>query len=254
MPSLTPKQILGSEIAKKVQNNQVIGLGTGSTAKEAIKAIGERIQNEKLVVYGAPTSNRAEELAKNVGIIIVNDSISPFNNSSQPPLNLRGGDNFPIDWGFDGADEVEQETLNILKGGWGCMTREKLVAKKCQHWIVMVDPSKFVDELGKRFPIPVEVQEDQMHRVIENLYEKYQPVDITVRQNKDGSGEFRTDFGNPIIDVKVAPGSIQREWEKEWEMMPGIVGTGLFLGGYPNEVWIGKNDGIIQKLPGPGNR
>ena len=235
MTNLSSKHILGQAIARQVKHNQVLGLGTGSTAEEAIEAIGFRLKGEGIRVFGVATSNRCEELAKNVGIEIIQ--------SGEKPIN----------WGFDGADEVEKETFNLLKGGWGSMTREKSVAKKCPRWIVIVDQSKLVSQLGEKFPIPVEVKEDQMHRVIENLYERYQPVDIVIRQKKDGTGEFRTDFGNPVIDVKVAPGSIKNEWEKEWEMIPGVVGTGLFLGGYPDEVWVARGEGI-EKVSGLGKR
>ncbi len=240
------KQILGNEIASLVQDGDVLGLGTGSTAEEAIKHIGDRVKGLGIRVYGVSTSNRCEDLAKRVGIEIIK--------LGDPSTLLRmNPSGFKINWGFDGADEVEKGTLNLLKGGWGCMTREKSVAKKCQRWIVVVTESKLVDKLGETFPIPLEVREDQMHRIIENLYEKYQPLDVTVRQNKDG-GPFLTDFGNPILDMKVTPGSIQPNWEKELEMLPGIVGTGLFLGGYPDEVWVGQENGEIKKQSGLGKR
>lgn len=232
---MDPKKLLGREIAKLAADNQVIGLGTGSTANEAIIAIGDRVKKEALNIYGVPTSNRSGELAQTLGITIIH-------------LGEK-----PIDWGFDGADEVEKTTLNILKGGGGAMTREKSIAKKCGRWIVMVDESKIVDKLGTKFPIPIEVQIDQMTRVIENLYEKYQPLDIIPRKKPDGS-QYLTDFGNPVLDIRVVPGSIKDAWEKDWEMMPGVVGTGLFLGGYPDEVWIGKVTEEIEKIKGTGKR
>lgn len=232
---MDPKKLLGQEIARLVKNNEILGLGTGSTADEATKAIGERIKKEKLTVYGVPTANRTAELAVSVGI------------------KVRDLGEEILDWGFDGADEVERVTLNILKGGGGAMTREKLVAKKCRRWIVIVDESKLVDQLGSKIGIPIEVVEEQMPRVIENIFEKYQPIDIAIRQKKQGSGQYRTDFGNPVLDVKVTPGTIKPQWEREWERLPGVVGTGLFLGGYADWVWVGKGDGTIEKLKTAGS-
>ena len=229
------KQLLGKEIGKLIIDGQTVGLGTGSTAVEGIKAIGERIKKEGIVVHGVPTSNASEQLAKEMGIVIENDR------------------NKQIDWGFDGSDEVEIGTLNLLKGGGGAMTREKLIAKRCKKWIVIVDESKTVTQLGEKFSIPVEVKEDQMFRIQENIFESYNPLDITVRMKDDGT-QFVTDFGNMIIDVKVAPGAVKDTWEYEWERIPGVVGTGLFLGGYPDEDWIGKADGTIEKIKGPGER
>lgn len=246
---MNPKQMLGSEIAKRVQDGDVLGLGTGSTAEEGIKAIESRIMNHELrEIYGVPTSNKTEALARSVGINIIKlgDPSTPF-----IPSNVEG---VRMTWGFDGADEVEKGTLNLLKGGGGAMTREKSIAKKCPKWIVIVDESKLVNHLGETFPIPLEVREDQMHRIIENLYEKYHPLDVTVRQNKENTGPFLTDFGNLILDMKVSQGSIKPSWEKELEMLPGIVGTGLFLSGYPDEVWVGRSDGTVEKLTGPGKR
>lgn len=229
------KKLLGQEIARQVKQGQVIGLGSGSTAEAAILKIGDRVKKEGLKVFGVATSERVEKLARKLGIVT-------------GELGKKD-----IDWGFDGADEVEVGTLNLLKGGGGAMTREKIIAEKCPRWIIIVDESKLVDQLGKHHPIPIEVHQDQMGRVMENIYEKYSPLDISQRLNADG-GFFLTDFGNFIIDVKVAPGSIKEEWEKEWEMIPGVVGTGLFLGGYPDEVWVGKKDGLIDKIKGLDKR
>ncbi len=256
------KDILGEATARYAANGQIIGLGSGSTSERAIKAIGDRIKKEGLTIFGIATSNKVEQLAKEVGI-------------TTEKLGNR-----QIDWGFDGADEVEKGTLNLLKGGGGAMTREKSVAKKCPQWIIIVDESKLVNQLGEKFPVPVEVQADQMGRVIENLYEKYQPLDIQTRLKTAGpalgfppvgapnvraagtlppaspasANLYFTDFGNPIIDVKVVPGSIKNEWEREWEMIPGVVGTGLFLGGYPDEVWVAYGDARIEKIRGKGKR
>lgn len=232
---MNAKQLLGSEIAKLIVTGQTVGLGTGSTATEGIKAIGERVKKEGITVYGVPTSNASEQLAQELGIMIENDR------------------NKQIDWGFDGSDEVEIGTLNLLKGGGGAMTREKLIAKRCKRWIILVDESKMVHHLGEKFPVPIEVKEDQLFRILENIFESYNPIDITVRMRDNGT-QFITDFGNPIIDVKLTPGSVDDKWEYEWERIPGVVGTGLFLGGYPDEVWIGNVDGRIEKIKGKGVR
>ena len=119
-------------------SGQVIGLGTGSTAKFAIQGLGRRVR-EGLSIKGVPTSLATERMARELGIPIVE-------------LNEAG----VIDVTVDGADEVDPD-FNMIKGGGGALTREKLVAQASKKRIMLVDESKLVAVLGQSRPLPVEV-------------------------------------------------------------------------------------------------
>src|SRR5438093_9631274 len=121
-----------------VKSGTVVGLGTGSTADFAVKHLGELVQ-KGLDVRGVPTSVRTAQLARQVGI----------------PL-AEPGDVEAIDVTIDGADEVDPR-LDLIKGLGGALLREKVVASITRRQVIVVDPTKIVDRLGTRSPLPVEV-------------------------------------------------------------------------------------------------
>src|ERR1700752_1216066 len=120
-----------------VEDGQVVGLGTGSTASHFIKLLGEPVKNG-LRVRGIPTSVRSRELAESLGI----------------PLTTLD-ECQEIDVTVDGADEVDPE-LRLIKGGGGALLREKIVASATKYLVIVADATKQVPTLGK-FPLPVEV-------------------------------------------------------------------------------------------------
>src|SRR4030095_488071 len=121
-----------------VSSGQVIGLGTGSTAKFVIEGLGLRVR-EGLAIKGVPTSIATERLARDLGIPLVD-------------LNEAGA----IDLTLDGADEVDP-SFNMIKGGGGALTREKLVAQASKKRMMLVDETKLVAVLGQTRPLPIEV-------------------------------------------------------------------------------------------------
>src|SRR5436853_254091 len=132
------KQLAAERAIEQVQDGQVVGLGTGSTAKFAIEGLARRVC-EGLSIRGVPTPIATERMATQLGIWLV-------------PLNDAGA----IDVTFDGADEVDP-AFNMIKGGGGALTREKLVAISANFRINIVDEQKMVSKLGKGFAVPVEV-------------------------------------------------------------------------------------------------
>ena len=128
------KQEVGRQAAARVQSNTVIGLGTGSTTAYAIQFIGERLAaGEVTNVKGVPTSFQASVLAKRYGIPLTTlDEVET------------------IDLAIDGADEVDPQ-MNLTKGGGAAHTREKIVDGLARQFIVVVDSSKLVDQLGTTF-------------------------------------------------------------------------------------------------------
>src|ERR1700721_1501483 len=131
------KEIAGRAAAELVRDDEVVGLGTGSTAYFAGVALGERVK-AGLKIIGIPTSVQTGDLARAVGI------------------RLTTLDEHPeIDITIDGADEVDPK-LNLIKGGGGALTREKVIATAAKKMVVVADSGKVVPALGK-FPLPLEV-------------------------------------------------------------------------------------------------
>ncbi len=119
------KKMAAEKAVEHVDNGMVIGLGTGSTVKYAIKKLGERV-NTGLKIEGIPTSLRTKKLATELNIPLVD-------------LN----DYTKIDLTIDGADEVDS-FLNLIKGGGGALTREKIIAYHSKKEIIVVDETKVV--------------------------------------------------------------------------------------------------------------
>src|SRR5436309_5313663 len=122
---------------KFVQEGQVVGLGTGSTAAFFIKLLGEQVKNG-LNIRGIPTSVRSLELARSLGI-----PLTTLDECQEIAVTV------------DGADEVDPQ-LRLIKGGGGALLREKIVASASRQLVIVADASKRVPVLGK-FPLPVEV-------------------------------------------------------------------------------------------------
>src|SRR5438034_9197812 len=120
-----------------VEDGQVVGLGSGSTAAYAVQLLGERVR-AGLKIHGIPTSVQTQQLAEELRI---------------PLLALN--DVQEIDVTIDGADEIDPE-LRLIKGGGGALLREKIVASASRKLVIIADSTKQVATLGK-FPVPVEV-------------------------------------------------------------------------------------------------
>ena len=137
MANEAEKEAAGRAAAQLVRDNDVVGLGTGSTAYYAVVALGERVK-AGLKIAGIPTSVQTADLARSVGI--------PLTTLDEHP---------EIDVTIDGADELDPQ-LRLIKGGGGALLREKVVASASKRMIVVADSGKVVPVLGK-FPLPVEV-------------------------------------------------------------------------------------------------
>lgn len=190
-----------------VFDNQVVGLGTGSTTKFAIEAIGRRVQ-EGLNITGIPTSKNSELLAKELGIRLVD-------------LN----DVASIDVTIDGADEIDP-SFHMIKGGGGALTREKLVALASKTRIIVVDEPKLVDSLGQTRSLPVEVLPFAWRMSARLLAE----LGSNPILRRTGESVFVTDNGNFILDCEFGPIADPPSLEKSIKLLPGVVECGLFIG------------------------
>ncbi len=202
-----PKRQAAERALDLVRDGQVIGLGTGSTAKFAIEGLGRRVR-EGLSVKGVPTSVATERLAKELAIPLVD-------------LNRAG----VIDVTLDGADEVDPD-FNMIKGGGGALTREKLVALASVKRVILVDESKLVSKLGQSRLLPIEVLPFAW-----TLAARLLTALGCVANLRDASGmPFVTDNGNHILDCAFGPIEDATTLEKRIKLLPGVIECGLFIG------------------------
>lgn len=215
------KKLAGEKAAGYLKDGMIIGLGTGSTVKYTIKKIGEMVDNG-LQITAIPTSNNTKKLAIKYGI--------PLTNLDENP---------DIDLTIDGADEVDSK-LNLIKGGGGALTREKIIAYHSKRLIIVIDESKVVKALGIDFPLPVEVIKFSWQSTKKSL-EKFD-CEVNLRTIMDDP--FITDNSNYILDCEFERIDNPEEMEKEINNIPGVVENGLFIG-LTSEVIVGSKQGIM---------
>jgi ribose 5-phosphate isomerase A len=191
-----------------VEDGQTLGLGTGRAAAAFVRALGARVQ-QGLRVRGVPTSEATAELARELGI---------------PLLSLEEAGS--LDVTFDGADEVDPG-LEVIKGYGGALVREKIVAASSRKLVILVGAEKLVSRLGERGKLPVEVVPFGLALCRRRLADL--GCEGVVRLDEDGSA-YRTDNDNPILDCKVAPIDDPALLDQQILGIPGVVGTGLFVG------------------------
>ncbi len=207
MANESEKELAGRAAAQLVRDNQIVGLGTGSTAYFAVIALGERVK-AGLKITGIPTSNATAELARKVGITLTTLEENPA-----------------IDIVIDGADEVDPR-LNLIKGGGGALLREKVIAAASKKMVVIADSGKVVEHLGK-FPLPVEIisfARAVFERKIQSL-----GASTKIRTQPDGT-TYITDNGNPILDCNFGKIEDPPTLARALSNIPGIVEHGLFIG------------------------
>ena len=191
---------LGRELA--------LGLGTGSTAERVIEKLAELYHAGGLDFVGVPTSARTERLARRLNL--------PLTTLDERPV---------LDLTIDGADEVDPE-LNLLKGGGGAHTREKIVARAAERYLIVVDDSKVVERLGTKMPLPVEVLPFGRALVERELRALGGEPQLRLENGRP----FRTDEGNLIIDCRF-PNAMEDlpGLAAAVKAIPGVVEHGLFL-------------------------
>ncbi|HMF13455.1 MAG TPA: ribose-5-phosphate isomerase RpiA [Gemmataceae bacterium] len=191
-----------------VPNDSRIGLGSGRAAQGFVKSLGERVRREGLKVRGVPTSEETASLARQEGI----------------PL-LSVAEAGVLDLTVDGADEVDPN-LDLVKGYGRAMVREKVVAASSRRLIILVGDEKLVPQLGARGKLPVEVIPFALPLCERRLSA------LGLRPVPYGQGDklFVTDNGNHILDCQIEPIPDPARLDLDIRAIPGVVGTGLFLG------------------------
>ena len=219
------KEAAGRAAARLVRDGDIVGLGTGSTAYFAVAALGERVKSG-LKIIGIPTSVRTADVARAVGI----------------PLTTLG-EHPEIDITIDGADEVDPK-LNLIKGGGGALTREKVIATASKKMVVVADSGKLVPVLGK-FPLPVEVIAFARTVVEKKIVSLGGSPKLRVKA--DGS-PFVTDNGNQILDCGFGKIADPPALARELSGTPGLVEHGLFIG-LAKLVIVGRGDSVDEMRP-----
>ena len=208
------------EALKFVQNGMIVGLGTGTTAKIFINLLGKKI-SENFQITGMPTSIETKKQAEKLGIKLID-------------IN----DKKTIDLAIDGADEVSPQK-NLIKGLGGAFLREKIVEKKADNLIIIVDESKMVKKLGKGI-LPIEVDKEKYLEIVP----KIEAYGCSTKLRKENNGDiFKTDNGNFIYHCKFDK-EITNAIKLETELMAinGVIDTGLFIN-MANMIIIGNKEG-----------
>jgi ribose 5-phosphate isomerase A len=197
-------------VTKFVRSDMIIGLGTGSTAIFALYKISELLKQGELEnLKGIASSLQIESEAKRLGIPITNFE-----------------DHTSIDVTIDGADEVDPD-INLIKGGGGALLREKIISQVSKREIIVIDESKRSENLGLKWPVPVEV--------IPFGWESHRQFFRSIGAKKSilrlsGSGiPFITDEGNFIIDLHLGLIENVNSLAEKINSRAGIVEHGLFL-------------------------
>jgi ribose 5-phosphate isomerase A len=225
------KQEAAEYAVSMVRDGDVVGLGSGTTASDAIRFLAERVR-AGLKIRGIPTSVHSGKLARKLGI--------PLTTLDECPR---------IDVTIDGADEVDLR-LRLIKGGGGALLREKIIASASRRLVIVADSSKQVKVLGQ-FPLPVEV----VPFAQKYLAKRIAALGARVRLRKDAAGKpYVTDGGHHILDCHFGKISHPARLARQLEQMPGVAEHGLFLD-YADVVVIAKGALIsIYRRRGPSRK
>jgi len=194
------KRLAAEAAVSEVRDDMLVGLGTGSTAAHAIRAIAAA----GLRIEAVATSAASATLARSLGI-----AVRDFADVARVDLTI------------DGADEID-DAFRAIKGGGGAMLREKIVAAASDRMIVVADGSKRVAAIGAAM-LPVEVLSFAATYVADRL----RPLFATIA-SRDG-GRYRTDNGGIVLDCHDAVGEDWAALAASIATIPGVLGHGLFL-------------------------
>ena len=206
-----------------VENGMDVGLGTGSTTAWAVAEIGRLLREGELEdVRGVATSLQSHELAKEVGIPLVNlDEVTA------------------LDVTIDGADQYSEEEPTVIKGGGGAHAREKIIDAMADRLVIATDEEKATDPLD--YPVPVEVMPDAREVVAEDLRDVGGDPELRMAERKDGP--LFTANGNLVIDCDFGGLDDTAGTARDIEKIPGVLEHGIFLD-MVDDVYLGTEDDV----------
>ncbi|NQE54238.1 Ribose-5-phosphate isomerase A [ANME-1 cluster archaeon GoMg3.2] len=214
------KEKAAESASSLISDGMLVGLGTGSTAEIVIREIGNRIKTEEFEILGVPTSLRTEMMAIECGITITTLSEHPS-----------------LDICIDGADQVDSE-LNLIKGGWGSHTREKIVSYAAKKLVICVEEEKIMEQLSK--PVPLEVLPYAV-KIVEKQVNKLggKPA---LRSEGTRGGYSVTEHGNLVIDADFGVIHNPKEMSAALSSVVGSLEHGIFTNAA--EVHVGNEKGV----------
>lgn len=201
---------------KHLPKGGILGVGTGSTVNFLIDLLPE-LQLEAAIA----SSNATAERLKKLGIEVVD-------------MNSVGG----LDAYVDGADEIDRH-MHMIKGGGAALTREKIVASIAKKFVCIVDDSKWVEQLGRDFPLPVEVIPMARSAVARKI--------VALGGDPVYREGVVTDNGNVILDVYNLNILNAIELEKALNNIPGVVTNGIFALNAASIAIVATNNGIEER-------
>jgi ribose 5-phosphate isomerase A len=196
-------------VGARIESGMTVGLGSGSTASLATERIEDLLSSGELEdVRGIPTSETTARLAREVGIpLLALPKVGP-------------------DVTIDGADEIQEGNLSLIKGHGGALLREKIVASR-GYLVVVADTSKLVDQLGKG-SLPVEVEPFGWQSTVAAL--SAFDCEPTLRTTPDNpESPFVTDGGHFTVDCTFGPIPDPASLEPEVKCIPGALECGIFV-------------------------
>ena len=207
-----------------IKSGWIIGLGSGSTMSYAVKELTRLRRARHIEVVVVPTSYQIENLAIAHGLVIKS-------------INEVG----TIDYAIDGADQVQEGSLNVIKGGGGAMLREKIIDSAAQTLAIVVHASKLSKHLGGNQTVPVEVL-PFAHKYVQSRIVKLGGR-AKLRENASKVGPVITDNGNFLLDADFGRIRNPTLLERHLKAIPGLLETGLFVN-MVDKVYVGLNNGV----------
>ena len=205
---MNDKELVALHAAKQVKDGMLIGLGTGSTANYFIQELARRRNEEGLQVMTVASSVVSTIKAQELGLPVV--ALEHINH---------------LDLYVDGADEVTPE-LTLLKGRGFDLVREKILARASERFLVLVDQSKQVKQIGERFPIPIEVMPfawQLVKRSLETLGGRGE-----LRQTAGKDGLVVTSYGSLVLDMAFNAIVDSEALDTLLNSTPGVIEHGVF--------------------------
>ena len=211
------KKLVAEAALDYIQSGDILGIGSGSTVNKFINLLGS-VKNK--IEACVSSSQKSTELLHKMKI---------------PVIDLKECDRIPLY--IDGADEANSHK-ELIKGGGGALTREKILAQSSEKFICIIDESKVVDKLGK-FPLPIEV--------IQLAQSKISLEMIKIGGRPVYRNQFITDNGHIIIDVHDLDINEPMALEKKINHMPGVITNGIFSIRSADEILIATDSGVIKR-------
>jgi ribose 5-phosphate isomerase A len=215
-----------SKAVELIQDGQIIGLGSGRAAAQALIMISEKIKRDHLKLSFVPSSYQIEFLARRLGLQLA------CLEANKPP-----------DLALDGADQVEIGSLDMIKGGGGALAREKIIDSCSKRVLIIIDESKLTRRLGEGKSVPVEALPFGVEAVMQRI--RRLGGEPTLRQAQGKVGPIITDNGNMIVDVDFGLIEDPASLEREIKMIPGVVEVGIFVK-VADTVYVGGRGGSVE--------